>query len=61
MLHFNRLVFWINSANTLESIERADIDGGNRTVIVNNSELDYPRGIALDRNGKYMYSSPKTH
>ncbi|EDW92844.1 protein cueball [Drosophila yakuba] len=43
-----RKLYWTNSNVTHPTVERIDLDGSNRTVIVN-SDIDMPRGIVVDQ------------
>jgi sugar lactone lactonase YvrE len=44
-------IYWTDS--TLNTLERADLDGGNRQVIL--SGLNYPEGIFIDSDNDRMY------
>ncbi|XP_033158640.1 protein cueball [Drosophila mauritiana] len=43
-----RKLYWTNSNVTHPSVERINLDGSNRTVIIN-SDIDMPRGIVVDQ------------
>ncbi|KAH8379356.1 hypothetical protein KR009_004351, partial [Drosophila setifemur] len=43
-----RKLYWTNSNITHPSVERVDLDGNNRTVIID-SNIDMPKGIVVDQ------------
>src|SRR6202008_1029649 len=55
-------IYWTNMGNPSAndgSIERVDLDGGNRTTIVPEGETHTPKQIKLDKRGGKLYWSDR--
>ena len=51
---FLRKMYWTDFYNSSGRIERADMDGKNREVIINNG-LEQPSGLTLDIENEVIY------
>ena len=47
-------IYWVNSNNTNPSIERSDLDGGNRVTVIKEN-LYEPLAVAVDHSNKKLY------
>ncbi|KAK9295184.1 hypothetical protein QLX08_010428 [Tetragonisca angustula] len=50
----NSHIYWVNSNNTNPSIERSDLDGGNRVTVIKEN-LYEPLAVAVDHSNKKLY------
>ncbi|XP_054162427.1 low-density lipoprotein receptor-related protein 4-like [Oppia nitens] len=57
--HFTGHMIWADWGSQVR-IERADMDGGRRAVIVS-ERLGWPNGITITRKGRFIWADSKTH